>query len=67
MYFFLMQGNGWQYEIVGDCRLLSCSDAPNFDARTEVRITTYPQIFYDRVLHVFYFDVLQCSLFGKIL
>src|SRR5690554_3497112 len=57
--------NGWRYETLGSSELLHNQDTTTVDARTEVRITTSPPMFYDRVLCPGFYSLSINFIFAK--
>ncbi len=50
-FFHFMNANGRRCETLGSSELLNYQGTTNLDTRTEVRITTSPPMFYDRMLN----------------
>src|SRR5690554_508991 len=65
--FLPLNANGWRYEIVGDCGLLSCPVTPNLMRGRKLAQPPKPQCFIPRVMWRFSFFYLSILLIYKIL
>ena len=65
--FFRLVGNGLRYETLGFSELRTYPPTPNPDARQNSLITTYPPMFYDRLLGTgdlffYHFNSICCNV-----